>query len=191
MTQTGECIDFEYFYILFITFLLPLITRSICFSRFIHISIGAPGRVHDARVFAHSGLHEIIPAGYQILADSAYPISTSVITPFTNREDLCARDTRRNEIHSSVTMMIERAFGILKKRFAILKFVESTDLSKIKHIILCCVILHNICIDQRDYVEVDLDASLLDQAAEIEDDTIDKRMIRENFFRQLMGDNNN
>ena len=157
-------------------------------SRFLHISVGAPGRVHDARVLANSGLLECIAPGYQILGDAAYPISASLITPYTHRVELNARDTMRNKIHSSIRMMVERAFGILKKRFQILKFVESTDLNKIKHIVLACVILHNICIRERDEIDITIDAALLEQDTEI---TAAKSQIREDFFRTLMGENEN
>ena len=158
---------------------------SVC-SRFLHVSIGAPGRVHDARVLANSGLLECITPGYQVLGDSAYPIFAKLITPYTHRAELNARETLRNKIHSSVRMMVERSFGILKKRWQILKFVESTDLSKIKHIVLACVILHNICIRERDELDVTFDAALLEQDQEI---TTSKSHIREEFFRTLMGEN--
>ena len=82
--------------------------------------------------------------------------------------------------------MVERSFGILKKRWQILKFVESTDLSKIKHIVLACVILHNICIRERDELDVTFDAALLEQDQEI---TATKSHIREEFFRKSMGEN--
>ena len=175
--------------LLFILFIYNHLLLGIC-SRFLHVSIGAPGRVHDARIFAKSGLLEDLPAGYQILADSAYPISLKVITPYTNRDALTARDVRRNEIHSSIRMMVERSFGILKKRFKILEYVESTDLDKIKNIILCCMILHNICIDMNDNTEIELDVNLLDEVVLEPDETGDKRQIRENFFRKLLGNNN-
>ncbi|GAU89944.1 hypothetical protein RvY_02435 [Ramazzottius varieornatus] len=36
--------------------------------RFLHVSTGAPGRVHDSRVFVNSGLLDNLPDGYQILS---------------------------------------------------------------------------------------------------------------------------
>ncbi|GAV08113.1 hypothetical protein RvY_17855 [Ramazzottius varieornatus] len=86
-------------------------------------------------------------------------------------------------------MMVERAFGVLKQCFRVLRYVESTSLDKIKHIILCCMILHNLCINMDDYTEVQLNLDLLDEAILEPDEAADKREIREKFFRNLMRDN--
>ncbi|GAU97618.1 hypothetical protein RvY_08884 [Ramazzottius varieornatus] len=62
-------------------------------------------------------------------------------------------------------------------------------LDKIKHIILCCMILHNLCIDMDDHTEVQLNVELLDEAILEPDEAADKREIQEKFFGNLMGDN--
>ena len=45
---------------------------------------------------------------------------------------------------------MEQAFGVLKSRFRILKGVELRTLKEVPNVILACMVLHNICIDQHD-----------------------------------------
>ena len=68
--------------------------------RFIDINVGWPGSVHDARVFAHSSLYEkiteknllphkpmsvgSIDVPLYLIGDSAYPLQTWLMKPFTH-----------------------------------------------------------------------------------------------------------
>ncbi|CAI2190083.1 3462_t:CDS:2 [Funneliformis geosporum] len=145
----------------------------------LHIPIHPPSKngarfvnrsVHDARVFYRSSLyHEIshnpeqwVPGGTYIIADSAYPLKTYLVKPFSNFDILTHRERKFNKIHSSMRMVVEQAFGLLKGRWRILlKEVNCTDLERITRIIHACCILHNICINNGD---------LLSSEDEIKDD---------------------
>ncbi|CAG8785403.1 16061_t:CDS:2 [Cetraspora pellucida] len=61
------------------------------------------------------------------------------------------------EFLSSMRIIIEQAFGYLKKRWRILNGVYCIDLERIVRIIYACCILHNICIDNNDILDEDDD----------------------------------
>ena len=81
-----------------------------------------PGRWHDSRVIKESSLWTAFEQqgnrpfpGAVILGDSAYACNSWLIPPF--RGDVEGARCRFNEAHKKTRCTIERAFGILKKRF--------------------------------------------------------------------------
>ena len=65
--------------------------------RFLDIFVGWPGRSHDARVFMNNPLYRTLPDRLRdpqiqrlidtnhVVADSAFPLSQQVVTPFKRR----------------------------------------------------------------------------------------------------------
>lgn len=51
-------------------------------------------------------------------------------------------------------MAIEQCFGLLKGRFRILKHVNIYNTEFITTLIIACCVLHNICIEKSDKIEV-------------------------------------
>ena len=93
----------------------PDYTIYFCSSR-------CPGRWHDSRVIKESSLWTAFEQqgnrpfpGAVILGDSAYACNSWLIPPF--RGDVEGARRRFNEAHKKTRCTIERAFGILKKRF--------------------------------------------------------------------------
>ena len=65
-----------------------------------------------------------------------------------------------NRLHSSLRSTIERCFGVLKKRWQILKFMPSYSVEKQIDITTSCFALHNYILEHRRYdliLEEDLD----------------------------------
>lgn len=77
------------------------------------------------------------------MEDSAYPLSQHMMVPFRDNGHLNNQQTRFNMSLSCTRVCIEQAFGILKQRFRILKFLEIYKLKNAKHYVLSCVALHN------------------------------------------------
>lgn len=128
-----------------------VILQAVCNKnlQFINVFIGTPGRVHDARVFRMSPLHDeimnhLIPPHLHILADSAYGLHTNVLTPYRDNGHLNQLQRRYNTRHSASRSAIERAFGILKAKFRRLHYLDMIMLNKIPTIILACCVLHNL-----------------------------------------------
>ena len=141
-------------------------------GRFIHVSTGYAGRIHDARVLRMSSLvnevedrtilvspvirtgtgEEIRPL---LVADPAYKLTNWCMKPYPETRAITPSQRNFNKALSRARVVIEQAFGKLKGRWRCLlvKLDESVD--KIPLTIITCCILHNICIEVRDDVEVD------------------------------------
>lgn len=140
-------------------------------AEFIHLAIGTPGRVHDARVFVASGLMTELAPQFSVLGDGAYAFSDGrVVTPFSNATELSRLKKDFNNMQSSARMCIERAVGILKMRFRILLKLHYRDIGTIKHIVFVSCVLHNF------WVRANQPLDPLEQAQ------LDKELLR--VFRQ-------
>ena len=116
--------------------------------KFLNIISGSPGSVHDARVFENSQVCNILEQGrYRgyLLGDSGYPCRTYLLTPLlvTNTDS----ERNYNAAHIKTRKLVERTFGIFKRRFAVLSIPVRTALPTTKKIILACAVLHNMAID--------------------------------------------
>ena len=101
--------------------------------RFIDINIGWPGSVHDARVFSHSSLYEKITeqdlfphkpmtvgsvdVSLYLIGDSAYPLQTWLMKPFTHGTSLTAEQKTYNYRLCRARIVVENAYGRLKARW--------------------------------------------------------------------------
>ncbi|KAK7090305.1 uncharacterized protein [Littorina saxatilis] len=106
--------------------------------RFTDVSVGCPGRMHDARALRMSSLwnagYALCGQGaYHVLADAAYPLTSWMLTPYRNTGHLTPAEQHFKTAHSSKRQTIERAFGVLKKRFPLLRrCIEMVSVENIK-----------------------------------------------------------
>ena len=131
--------------------------------KFLDVCVGYPGSVHDARVLKNSPIYyeqSYPPPGYCILGDGGYHCLSQPIclmTPFRQpvRNHLQAR---YNCCLSKARCVVERSFGILKTRWRsiFLKALE-VDVRFVPEVIVCCTVLHNICLTNGDLLEPDAD----------------------------------
>ncbi|XP_046802346.1 protein ALP1-like [Lucilia cuprina] len=140
-------------------------------KKFLDISCGEPGSLHDFRVLrrselylrAESNLEQFFPNNAFILGDSAYPPNRWIVPPFKDYGNLSETQKKFNKIHSSTRITVENAFGLLKTRFRrTLKFTEQTNLLNITNLVTSMCILHNICIsldDLHEFIENELYAN--------------------------------
>ena len=112
---------------------------------FIDYEIGWPGSVHDAKVYRNSFFYQnvstLIEGWDYLLGDSAYPLSSFLIKPFSNPENNL--QTQFNVTHSLHRVVVENAFGWFKNRFCSLKELNVKKISTAVHLTECCIILHN------------------------------------------------
>jgi len=112
---------------------------------FIDYEIGWPGSVHDAKVYRNSFFYQnvstLIEGWDYLLGDSAYPLSSFLIKPFSNPENNL--QTQFNVTHSLHRVVVENAFGRFKNRFCSLKELNVKKISTAVRLTECCIILHN------------------------------------------------
>ncbi|KAL0010327.1 hypothetical protein SO802_005435 [Lithocarpus litseifolius] len=132
--------------------------------KFTYVHSGWEGSAHDSKVFEEAikdPKHGFPwpPEGSYYLVDSGYPIGASFLSPHKATR-YHAQEFRRssrqpasgkelfNYRHSSLHMVIERSFGVLKARFPILSCMANYKESRQRLVVFACCALHNfICIN--------------------------------------------
>lgn len=118
------------------------------------------GSTHDQTIFGHSTLHEQLSAGQfgecVLIGDCGYANTSFLCTPYSRRErpnpqDYSAADHEYQRAILTTRNTVERAFGLLKRRFPILHSgMQLQRVEVIQQMVMTCCILHNICIDAGD-----------------------------------------
>lgn len=105
--------------------------------------------------FLNNIANDKFPEDTHLLGDKAYPCLPQLMTPYRDNGHLTQNQKNFNFFLSRTRITIERAFGLLQKRFRCLK--DLLDVRCLewapKYIIACCI-LHNICIMQNDVLEI-------------------------------------
>ncbi|XP_071913954.1 uncharacterized protein [Coffea arabica] len=120
--------------------------------RFVYVRIGWEGSVHDARILQDTLLDPdssfpMPPQGKYYAVDAAYRNMPGFMAPFrgaqgTHHERAAKRLFNRR--HASVRNIIERTFGVLKKRFPIFKGpMQNYLIATQNNIVLACCTFHN------------------------------------------------
>nr|XP_027217109.1 protein ALP1-like [Penaeus vannamei] len=124
--------------------------QAVCDSnlQFMDITTGWPGSVHNARVFRNSPLQALLQKGnlpylYHIIGDETYPLTSYLIVPYEDKEDLTDVQKTFNACHAFTQCTIERAFELLKHKFRRLKYLDMELVEKVPEIIAATCVLHN------------------------------------------------
>ncbi|KAL6614646.1 hypothetical protein ACP70R_036916 [Stipagrostis hirtigluma subsp. patula] len=132
--------------------------------RFTFVATGKRGGVHDAALLkeamrrADNFPHP--PQGKYYLVDSGYPLRKGYLAPYRkNRYHLSEFEEKGpqnlseifNYHHSSLRTVVERAFGVLKNKWPILKGIPLYSEDKQSKIILACFALHNFAMDNNEH----------------------------------------
>ena len=136
--------------------------------RYVDVICGYSGRCHDQRVFSEgkvsTSLHEggamsvlfrgssrlvhSVMVPFMIIADSAYQATQFVLPALKEKSATTAQQLRFNKKHACTRNVIERSFGILKRRWQCLLKPLELNIHTIGDVVLSCFILHNVCIDK-------------------------------------------
>ena len=125
--------------------------------RFLVIDISQLPTTHDSMAWAASAVDmgraietgDFLPAEFFINADNAFNLEEWMMVPVNDGAHL---DFDYHQ--SSNRVVIERAFGILIRRWGILWRPLEVQFRRRAPLIKCCMLLHNFCIDKR--VELNL-----------------------------------
>lgn len=126
-------------------------------ARIINVVAHWPGSTHDSIIFQNSRLYHRLEAGefgqFLLVADSGYRNTNYMLTPYLN--PTTPQETLFNMSHISTRNVVERSYGILKRRWPVLSMGMRVKLQTIQMIIVACAVLHNIAIDERDRMPPD------------------------------------
>lgn len=92
---------------------------------------------------------------FYLLGDSAYAVREYLLTPYRNYGNLSVAQAIFNRKHCGTRVCIENAFGWLKGRFRQLTCLDFHSVDKSTKFILACCVLHNLCIDNNDFLHLE------------------------------------
>lgn len=105
-----------------------------------------PGSSHDSNIFMNSRLRARLERGdfkdSVVLGDSAYALRSYLLTPLDNPSN--RTENLYNESHIRTRNVVERCFGVWKRRFPVLSLGLRTKVQTTMAIIVACAVLHNI-----------------------------------------------
>ncbi|XP_078169485.1 uncharacterized protein LOC144563892 [Carex rostrata] len=132
--------------------------------KFVFISVGCEGSANDMKVLRKAIEKGFtVPQGRYYLADAGYANTGRFLRPFRghmyhlSQFQQVARSSRYrsaenlfNHRHAQLRNVIERAFGVVKNRFKILRIMHPYKFKKQCLVVLACFILHNFIIIQNE-----------------------------------------
>ena len=133
--------------------------------KFVFVSVGCEGSANDMKVLRKAiergGF--TVPQGRYYLADAGYANTGRFLCPFRghmyhlSQFQQVARSSRYrsaedlfNHRHAQLRNVVERAFGVVKNRFKILRIMHPYKFKKQCLVVLACFILHNFIIIQNE-----------------------------------------
>nr|KYP48369.1 Putative nuclease HARBI1 [Cajanus cajan] len=147
--------------------------------KFTYVLGGWEGTASDSRILKDVLGREdplIIPQGKYYLGDAGFMLKGQIITPYRGVRYHLKEYSRRapqnprelfNHRHSSLRNVIERTFGVLKKRFPIIASGTEPHYSfdTMTNIVLACCILHNFLrgVDNDESLLAEVDRELMEQ----------------------------
>ncbi|XP_062155181.1 uncharacterized protein LOC133863235 [Alnus glutinosa] len=146
-----------------------------------HAFFGLPGSHNDINVLEHSSLFNELAGGrapsvnYSIngndytmgyyLADGIYPSWSKFVKTIHAPQGNKRKHFAKNQ--ESVRKDVERAFGVLQARFAIVRGpARSFDHEMLKNIMMACIILHNMIVEDERHLYLGADDFVYDQLDE-------------------------
>ncbi len=134
--------------------------------QFTYLLAGWEGSAHDGRV-----LHDALTKGFEIprgkyyLADAGYALTSYCLTPYRSTryhirewQQCNKRPQNYNELfnlrHPQLRNVIERCFGVVKKRFSILTAMPSFEYKFQVKLTMCTFIVHNFIKQHQEHVNI-------------------------------------
>ncbi|CAI6354417.1 unnamed protein product [Macrosiphum euphorbiae] len=128
-------------------------TQCICnpWLKIMDIVARWPGSSHDQIIFDNSNIKHKFETGVikgYLLGYGGYEVTPYLMTPLLN--PTTRSQQLYNESHIRTRNVIERCFGVMKRRFPVLSKGLTVNLNNTQAIIVACAVLHNICVDMHD-----------------------------------------
>ncbi|XP_069705672.1 putative nuclease HARBI1 [Periplaneta americana] len=125
-------------------------------GQFLDIVSSWAGSEHNSRIFQNSRLYVRYVQGEFtgcLLGDAGYSCQRILLTPLLN--PVTPADHRYNRAHKRTRCVVERMFGVWKKRFPCLSVGLRNKLENAPNIIVACAVLHNLSLEINDNLPED------------------------------------
>ena len=145
-----------------------------------------PGSTYDARIFNNSNIKRQFEANvfrnHVLLGDRAYPCRHYILTPFLNPVN--AAQMRYNKSHAKTRSVIERSFGLWKRRFPCLHLGLRTHIQNSLTITAATAVLNNIAIEKQEHYDIFEEVTNLDSDVDMTSlsENIDSTFSRRNWL---------
>ena len=121
-----------------------------------------PGSSHDSHIFKTSAIGRQLEGGHGLadgvlLGGGGYACTPFLLTPYSQPHS--RSEEQFNRAHKTTRCIIERTFGLLKRRFHILHSEVRMAPDRVCTIVVACFVLHNIAVNLR---EPDVDDANID-----------------------------
>ncbi|KAK4876009.1 hypothetical protein RN001_012431 [Aquatica leii] len=159
--------------------------------KFLHIIARWLGSVHDATIIYDSPLridfeNNLYPNSV-LLGDSGYALMQYMLTPVLNPNTV--HEQGYNEAHIKTRNVIERAFGIWKRRFPCLSLGMKLKKQTVLQIITATAVLHNLCIILKDELPHELPP--IEQVdLNVNENIVFNKNVNNNIYRNIFINNN-
>lgn len=151
--------------------------------RFLDVVARWPGSAHDSNIFDNSALKANLISGTygnsMLLGDGGYACTNYLLTPLTTTRS--PAEKRYNDTQILMRNAIERAFGVLKRRFPSIFFGLQISLDSVLVLIVVVCVLHNFAIENNDFGD---DFDVLEDDPSDEENEIAAQNHRPNQTRQ-------
>ncbi|XP_036344476.1 putative nuclease HARBI1 [Rhagoletis pomonella] len=126
--------------------------QAMCTVKLKFQNIVARWSTHDSLIFLNSSAKYAFDSGTfgsgLILGDSRYFLNNNLVTPFVNTRTPAER--LFNESHIRTRNVIERCFGVWKRRFPVLSIGMRCQIPLVQDTIVATAVIHNITIDMKE-----------------------------------------
>ncbi|KAJ2940972.1 hypothetical protein O0L34_g10235 [Tuta absoluta] len=121
------------------------------FGEFLDVVARWAGSTHDSRIFQMSSIRmKYVQRTYDgiLVGDRGYPCLQFLLTPVSSPTSVA--EEVYNKVQSRTRNIVERSFGMWKRRFPCLRRGLGNKLSTVSNIIMACAVLFNIGLQAND-----------------------------------------
>lgn len=165
-------------------------TQAMCDSNLILLDVVArwPGSSHDSNIFDNSAARRKFEDGLVgnglLLGDSGYPSRSYLITPLANPGN--PAEILFNEAQIRSRNVIERCFGVWKRRFPVISVGMRCRIPLAQDIIIATAVLHNIARMQNNPEPLDEIPVAYDNNVIVDNEVVNHSIENDNVRRNLI-----
>ncbi|KAL0882717.1 hypothetical protein ABMA27_001140 [Loxostege sticticalis] len=152
-----------------------------------------PGSVHDSTIFNASEVKRKFDRGdfgnCCLLGDRGYALKKYLMTPLIDPQSQPERLYNESQIRTR--NVVERTFGVWKRRFPAIGSKLRVDIKNIQPIIVATAILHNICINHKENIPQetmnypDIDMPIAEISTQRQSEQIYRNQLIQEYFARL------